>query len=100
MGTGLIVKRFHYLTTVHPLKTTFSGMTRDGVFWVENGRITARVKDMRFTQSILEAIKNIKGISKERKRIWFGDYSLDFPVTSVVPRLYIEKYNFTGKTEF
>jgi len=100
MGTGLLVKRFHYLTEVHPLKTIVSGMTRDGVFWVEKGEITARVTNMRFTQSIIDAFKNIKSISSHRKLIWFREFTLDFPITLVMPRLYIEKFNFTGQTEF
>ncbi|MCD4784673.1 MAG: TldD/PmbA family protein [Candidatus Eremiobacteraeota bacterium] len=100
MGTGILIKRFHYLTEVHPLKTIVSGMTRDGVFRVENGEITARVTNMRFTQSIIEAFKHIKSISSNRKLIWFREYTLDFPITLVIPRLYIDKFNFTGQTEF
>lgn len=100
MGTGVLVKRFHYLTTVHPLKTIISGMTRDGVFWVENGEIVARLNNMRFTQSIIDAFKNTKALSDVRKLIWFRDFTLDFPICMTVPRLYIEDFNFTGQTEF
>lgn len=100
MGTGILVKRFHYLTFVHPLNTLISGMTRDGVFWVENGKIVSSVQNMRFTQSIIEALKNVKGMTKSRKLIWFRENSMTFPFSSVVPRLYIDKFNFTGKTEF
>jgi predicted Zn-dependent protease len=100
MERGVLVKRFHYLTTVHPLKTIISGMTRDGVFWVENGKISHRLRDMRFTQSILDLFKNIKAMSSSRKTIWFRDYTLDFPMNVVVPRFYVEDFNFTGQTEF
>lgn len=100
MDRGLLIKRFHYLTSVHDLKTVVSGMTRDGVFLVEKGRITARVSNMRFTQSIIEALKHVKAMSATRKPIWFREYSLDTPVTAVVPRLFIEEFNFTGQTEF
>lgn len=100
MGTGILIKRFHYLTSVHDLKTILSGMTRDGVFWVEKGKITARISDMRFTQSIIEALKNVEALSSKRKSIWFRDFSVDFPITAVVPRLFIKEFNFTGQTEF
>jgi PmbA protein len=100
MGTGLYVKRFHYLTAVHPLKTIVSGMTRDGVFWVENGEKVARVTNMRFTQSIIKMLSNVKAVSKDRKLIWFREYSVDFPVSILAPKLYVEKFNFTGQTEF
>jgi len=101
MGRGLLVKRFHYLTAVHPLKTIISGMTRNGVFLIENGQIKARVNNMRFTQSVIESLKNVKAISSERKLIWLRDFSLDFPIAFLVPKyLFIENFSFTGQTEF
>jgi PmbA protein len=100
MGTGLYVKRFHYLTAIHPLKTIISGMTRDGVFWVENGEKVARVTNMRFTQSIIKMLANVRAISKDRKLIWFREHTVDFPVSVLAPKLYVEKFNFTGQTEF
>ncbi|MCE1246537.1 MAG: TldD/PmbA family protein [Firmicutes bacterium] len=100
MERGVLVKRFHYLTTVHPLKTIISGMTRDGVFWVEDGKIKHRLRDMRFTQSILDLFKNTKELTSARKAIWFRDYTLDFPMNVVIPQLYVEDFNFTGQTEF
>lgn len=100
MGDGLLVKRFHYLTSVHPLKTLVSGMTRDGVFKVENGKITARVKNMRFTNSIINALKHVKAMSAKRKKVWFREFSLNNPMSIVTPRVFIDKFNFTGQTEF
>jgi PmbA protein len=100
MGTGLYIKRFHYLTAIHPLKTIISGMTRDGVFWVENGEKVARVTNMRFTQSIIKMLANVRAIAKDRKLIWFREHTVDFPVSALVPKLYVEKFNCTGQTEF
>src|SRR5205823_592749 len=52
---GIWVTRFHYLSVVHPLLTILTGMTRDGTFLIENGEITQPIKNLRFTQNILEA---------------------------------------------
>jgi len=97
---GLLIKRFHYLTLIHPLKTILSGMTRDGVFLVENGVIKSRVHDLRFTQSIIDVLKNIRAMSEKRKQVWFRDFRIDFPLSITVPKLLVDNFNFTGKTSF
>lgn len=88
---GLYVTRFHYTNTVHPVKTLFTGMTRDGTFLIENGELTRPVKNLRFTQSILEALSHVQAIGRER--IQCTDY---LPV--VAPALRTAKFNFTGIT--
>lgn len=88
---GLYVTRFHYTNTVHPVKTLFTGMTRDGTFLIENGEIARPVKNLRFTQSILEALSHMQAIGRER--VQCRDY---IPV--VAPAVRIAKFNFTGIT--
>jgi predicted Zn-dependent protease len=63
---GLYVTRFWYVRQVHPLRTIITGMTREGTFLIDNGRITTPVRDMRFTQSIVDALNSVRGISRER----------------------------------
>ena len=48
--------RFHYTNPVHPKLAIVTGMTRDGTFLVEGGRIVGPVRNLRFTQSYLEAL--------------------------------------------
>jgi PmbA protein len=88
---GLYVTRFLYTNTVHPIKTLFTGMTRDGTFLIEHGELAGPVKNLRFTQSILEALYNVQAIGRER--IQCSDY---LPV--VAPALRIGRFNFTGIT--
>ena len=88
---GLYVTRFHYTNTVHPVKTLFTGMTRDGTFLIEHGELTSPVKNLRFTQSILNALREVQAIGRER--IQCSDY---LPV--VAPALRIGQFNFTGVT--
>ncbi len=92
---GLIVTRFHYTNPLHPVLTTITGMTRDGTFLVENGKVKGPVKNMRFTNSILEALKGIEAISKETALSEvFGLGALS------APALHLKKYTFTGATQF
>ena len=88
---GIYVTRFHYTNTVHPVKTLFTGMTRDGTFLIEHGELTSPVKNFRFTQSILDALRDVQAIGSER--IQCRDY---LPV--VAPALRIGNFHFTGVT--
>lgn len=85
---GIYVTRFWYVNAHHH-NLLMTGMTRDGTFLIENGKITKPVKNLRFTQSIVEALSNVSEISKQTKLIG----------SNIVPALRIEKFNFTGQTE-
>jgi len=91
---GLWVTRFHYVNVVHPLKAVLTGMTRDGTFWIEGGEIAYPVKNLRFTQGILEALSHVEQIGRQLalQKAWLG--------ATVVPALKITSFNFTGATEF
>jgi PmbA protein len=93
---GLFVRRFHYVNgLLEPKRALFTGMTRDGTFFVENGKIKYPVKNLRFTHSMLDAFSNVEMISTEAKLQlsgWMG--------AAVVPALKIKDFNFSGKTEF
>ncbi len=89
---GVYVTRFHYCNIVHPVRTLFTGMTRDGTFLIEHGEITQPVKSFRFTQSILETLAAVEAVGKERRQ--FRDYT-----SVVVPAIRSGKFNFTGLTQ-
>lgn len=87
---GLLITRFHYTNMVHPILTVFTGMTRDGTFLIENGQIVGGIKNLRFTQSILDALSCVSAISREGK---LTDYVW-------CPALKIDCFNFSSGTEF
>ncbi len=93
MGRGLLVTRFHYTNPVHPKLGIVTGMTRDGTFLVEDGRIVAPVRNLRFTQSYPEALAAVTGVSRERRTL------KGFLGGVVVPALRIDAFTFTGTTE-
>ncbi len=91
---GLLVSRFHYSNIVHPIETTITGMTRDGTWLVENGEIAYPVKNLRFTQSILEALSNVELVGRDAELA-----SEFFFAASRVPALKVGTFNFSGKSD-
>jgi len=91
---GLLVTRFHYTRAVDPKRVVITGMTRDGTFLVKNGRVAHAVKNLRFTESYVEAMSRVEMISG-RTRVLGGRSG-----ACVVPVLKIKQFNFTGVTEF
>ena len=95
---GLLVTRFHYVNgLLDTRRAEMTGMTRDGTFWIEGGRVRHPVKNLRFTDGILEAFRRIEAISSERCAVaasW-GDMG-----ALLAPTLVIRDFAFTGGTEF
>jgi len=93
LDRGLLVTRFHYTNPVHPKLAIVTGMTRDGTFLVEGGRIVGPVRNLRYTQSYLDALAGTVGIARERKTL------KGFLGGVVVPAVRIDGWTFTGGTE-
>lgn len=94
MEYGLWVTRFHYTVPVHPKLAVITGMTRDGTFLIEKGEIAYPIKNLRFTQSYVEALANVELVGRETKlqQSWFGGIR--------APALRLATFEFTGATEF
>ncbi len=89
---GVYVTRFHYVNVEDPVPVTLTGMTRDGTFLIENGRLAAPLKNLRFTQSAVEALKGCEGVTAERKFVGTEEGA------SLVPGLLLASFAFTGQT--
>lgn len=92
---GVLVTRLWYIRSVHVGEMLLTGMTRDGTFLIENGEITASVKNLRFTESIPNIFKNIVEIGRELSphASWGGGANL-------TPAVRVSKFRFTGRTEY
>ena len=88
---GIWVTRFWYVRVVHPKASIITGMTREGTFLIENGRITRPVKDLRFTQSILEALDGTLALSRSTK-LQVSEYL----GASRVPAVRLKAFTFTS----
>jgi len=87
---GIMITRFHYANITHVMTAGLSGMTRDGTFLIEDGKIISPVKNMRFNQSIVEALTNVDMVGR--------DLVLDDGI--LAPALKISKFTFLSGTEF
>lgn len=92
---GILVTHFHYTNVLDPVRLTLTGMTRDGTFLIEDGRISKPVRNLRFTVSAVDAFNRIELISSERRRVqgFFGGNFL-------LPAINISKFNFSSASEF
>ncbi len=93
LDRGLLVTRFHYTNPVHPKLAIITGMTRDGTFLVEGGQIVAPVRNLRYTQSYLDALAGVAAVGRERPTL------KGFLGGVVVPALRLDGWTFTGTTE-
>ena len=93
-GRGLLVTRFHYSNVVHPKEAVITGMTRDGTFLVERGEVTGPVKNFRFTQSIIDALRDVEMVGTDTELA-----SEFFFAAARVPALRISTFQFTGKSD-
>jgi predicted Zn-dependent protease len=64
---GVYISRFHYVNILNPTSVQLTGMTRDGTFLIENGKITRAIKNMRFNTSVVDLLKGVDMISRERQ---------------------------------
>ena len=84
---GLYVTRFWYVNPVHEKQTLLTGMTRDGTFLIEDGRITRPVRDVRFTDSVLRILEATEALTATQRLVTEAEfYGRRFATGVVVPR--------------
>ncbi len=91
---GILVTRLWYIREVDPYQKIFTGMTRDGTFLVEGGRVTAGVRNFRFNQGLMEMLSNVEALSPAVRAS--GEEASDM----VVPAMKVRDFNFTEVTRF
>jgi PmbA protein len=90
----LYINRFWYTRLVHPRDCVMTGMTRDGVFMIEDGELAYPVKNLRFTMPYVQALANVEAVGKAT-HILVGEF---VGISVRVPALKIHGFNFTGST--
>ncbi|MEW6248228.1 MAG: TldD/PmbA family protein [Nitrospirota bacterium] len=91
---GVLVTTFWYIRTVNPTDLTLTGMTRDGTFLVEDGRITTAVRNFRFHDSPLRAFNEIEAFTVPEEAVTTETGKL------LVPAMKIRDFNFSSVTRF
>jgi len=91
---GILVTRLWYIREVDPYEKIVTGMTRDGTFLVENGKIQGGLRNFRFNQSLISMLSNVEAMSAPVRAC--GEESFDM----VVPAMKVKEFNFTEATKF
>ena len=91
---GILVTRFWYVNIVDPRTLLSTGMTRDGNFLIEDGKIVAPALNLRFNESPVSAFSNIEAMGPTERTIsgYGGDYAIS------VPPLMIKGFTFSSKS--
>jgi predicted Zn-dependent protease len=94
VGRGLLVTQFHYCRVLDPKSVVVTGLTRNGTFLIEDGKVTGAVGNLRFTQSFLAALGpgRVLGIGDD-DRYADGEFG---PGMIIAPSLRLAEWNFTG----
>jgi len=91
---GLLVTRLWYIREVDPYEKVMTGMTRDGLFLVEKGRVASAVRNFRFNQSILEMLRNVEMMGPAVRGT--GEEAFEM----VVPAMKVRDFRFSEVTKF
>ena len=91
---GVLVTRLWYIREVEPFEKILTGMTRDGTFYVENGRVQGGIRNFRFNESLIHMLSNVEAMSLPLRSC--GEESFDM----VVPAMKVKDFNFTEVTKF
>jgi PmbA protein len=91
---GVLVTRLWYIREVDPYEKILTGMTRDGTFLVENGRVRQGVRNFRFNQSLIHMLSNVEAMSVPVR--CSGEESFDM----VAPAMKVREFGFTEVTKF
>jgi predicted Zn-dependent protease len=91
---GVLVTRLWYIREVEPYEKILTGMTRDGTFYVQGGRVQCGVRNFRFNQSLIHMLSGVDAMSVPQRSS--GEESFDM----VVPAMRVRDFNFTEVTRF
>jgi predicted Zn-dependent protease len=91
---GVLVTRLWYIREVDPYEKIMTGMTRDGTFLIEEGRIRRGIRNFRFNQSLIHTLSGVEAMSLPVRSC--GEESFDM----VVPAMKVRDFNFTEVTKF
>ena len=91
---GVLVTRLWYIREVDPYEKIVTGMTRDGTFLVEDGKIQRGLRNFRFNQSLISMLSNVDTMSAPVRAC--GEESFDM----VTPAMKVKEFNFTEATKF
>lgn len=92
---GLLVNQLHYTNMIEPRDLTLTGMTRNGTFRIQGGRVTQPVRNLRFTESLMNVLQRTTGVGNTLEvagALFEGEV--------ICPALRVDNFRFTSSTDF
>jgi predicted Zn-dependent protease len=94
---GILVTRFWYIRPVDPRTILYTGLTRDGTFLIERGKVTRAIKNLRFNESPVFLLNNIEALGKPQRVSASESGSAGVPI--VVPAIKARDFTFTSLSD-
>ena len=97
VGRGVLVSDLWYTRLLDPRTLVVTGLTRNGIWLIEDGHVVAPLRNFRFTQSYAQALMpgNVKGVGRTSTTIPGDTYAATSPRWTC-PALHLGSWNFTG----
>jgi len=97
---GLYISSLHYMNFINQKETSLTGLTRDGTFLIENGKITKVVNNLRFTEKISDIINGITDIENKSYTIPYSDNYGEFGIYSAkMPHVKVKGFKISSSTK-
>lgn len=91
---GILVTRLWYIRPVDPQTLLFTGLTRDGTFYIENGQIKFPIKNLRFNESPVIMLNNLDALGKTERTV-----SGESSQSALIPPMRIREFTFTSLSD-
>jgi predicted Zn-dependent protease len=91
---GILVSRLWYIRMVDPQSLLLTGLTRDGLFYIENGKIKFPIKNFRFNESPVIMLNNVEALGKPERSISVESYR-----SYLIPPMKIKEFTFTSLSD-
>jgi len=94
---GVLITRFWYIRGLNPRTMSYTGLTRDGTFLIENGTVTRPVTNFRFNQSMVSLLQNVEMLGRPIRVAASENSSVSTPI--VVPAMKVRGFNLASVSD-
>ena len=91
---GILVTRLWYIREVDPQTLLYTGLTRDGTFYIENGEIKYPVKNFRFNESAVIMLNNLDALGKPERTV-----SGESGIQALIPPMRVRDFTFSSLSD-
>ena len=96
---GLYISNIHYMNFINQQETSVTGLTRDGTFLIENGKITKVVNNLRYTEKLAEIFKHTQALENIQHPVPVSENYGNFDIySSLIPHVKTSKFKITSST--